>query len=108
MPLASAGFARNGQPRCRKVIHSSLGQQSLTYVKVGSIEDANNTSQAKGSREERNSIWNNIRMEIFYDASVNSLSDEKQTLLKELLETARDYFEDTLKVEREPSMEMPP
>ncbi|CAJ0588872.1 unnamed protein product [Cylicocyclus nassatus] len=68
--------------------HLSLDPGNASY---GLVEDV---------RSKRSSTWDWIRIELIYDKSVNELTTLRQTTLKRLISQARDYFEDTIKVER--------
>ncbi|KJH53658.1 hypothetical protein DICVIV_00086 [Dictyocaulus viviparus] len=83
----------------------SLNKQDVRYGIVGRHEDGNVLSNA---RVKRNAVWNYIRIEIFYDDSLKTFSDQKQVLLKELIEESRDYFSNTLMVDQEYWMQIEP
>ncbi|CAJ0605505.1 unnamed protein product [Cylicocyclus nassatus] len=76
--------------------HLSLDFGNASY---GLVEDL---------RSKRSSIWDWIRIELVYDESVNELTKLRQTTLKRLISQARDYFEDTIKVERVKKLQLWP
>ncbi|KAK6757607.1 hypothetical protein RB195_015429 [Necator americanus] len=75
---------------------ASLNTTNVTY---GVIDDG---------RSKRSTSWDWIRIELYYDESVEALASEKLMILKRLISQARDYFEDTIKVERVRTLQLQP
>lgn len=68
-----------------------------------------NAEYPEDHRAKRNiRIWDWIRIETEYDATFNLLAEDKKELLEDLITTARDYFETTLKVQRLQSIQLMP
>uniref|UniRef100_A0A7I5ED49 Leishmanolysin-like peptidase n=1 Tax=Haemonchus contortus TaxID=6289 RepID=A0A7I5ED49_HAECO len=66
------------------------------------------TEYAAASRSKREAAWDWIRIETEYDSSFNLLTEDKKELLEDLITTARDYFETTVKVRRLASLQLAP
>ncbi|EYB82779.1 hypothetical protein Y032_0351g3240 [Ancylostoma ceylanicum] len=67
------------------------------------------TEYPEGNRPKRDvPTWDWIRIETEYDPAFNLLTEEKQEVLEDLITTARDYFETTIKVQRLASIQLAP
>ncbi|CAJ0594957.1 unnamed protein product [Cylicocyclus nassatus] len=84
--------------------HMPLSDDEL----VGATVEYEHPQTHNRTKRAASDIWDWIRIETEYDASVDILPEDKQEILEDLITTARDYFESTLKVHRLSSLQLNP